>query len=81
MERSRQRIQRQAASLNVYDQIHVWSEHDLGDDFRRRHRSILRPGSRGFGYWIWKPYLIDSLLRRMSDGDVLHYADVLSCSW
>lgn len=30
---------------------------------------------RGVGYWLWKPYIIDQLLNKLSVGDVLVYAD------
>jgi hypothetical protein len=30
---------------------------------------------RGCGYWLWKPWLIDLVMSKLSDGDVLVYAD------
>lgn len=37
---------------------------------------------RGYGYWIWKPYIIYSEISGMSTGDVLWYVDstILPCS-
>ena len=32
-------------------------------------------GSRGYGYWCWKPQIVLQALRDMHDGDVLLYAD------
>lgn len=31
--------------------------------------------NRGVGYWLWKPYIIDQLLNKLSVGDVVVYAD------
>ncbi len=31
--------------------------------------------SRGFGYWLWKPYYIYESLKHLDDGDVLIYCD------
>jgi hypothetical protein len=30
---------------------------------------------RGFGYWIWKPAVIERMLRQTDDGDLIVYAD------
>jgi hypothetical protein len=30
---------------------------------------------RGFGWWLWKPYLINSVLNSMQEGDYLIYLD------
>lgn len=30
---------------------------------------------RGVGYWLWKPYIIDRVLNKLSVGDVMVYAD------
>ena len=30
---------------------------------------------RGFGYWLWKPYIILETLKQLSDGDILFYVD------
>jgi hypothetical protein len=31
--------------------------------------------ARGFGYWVWKPFLVTQTLRRLGPGDVLLYTD------
>jgi hypothetical protein len=36
----------------------------------------LKLGSRGYGYWCWKPQVILQILNNMSDGDILQYTDV-----
>jgi hypothetical protein len=43
-------------------------------DFTTRHASRLTTATRGFGYWLWKPYLLDSALRETS-ADYLLYLD------
>src|ERR1041385_638520 len=30
---------------------------------------------KGVGYFLWKPYVIDQVMRKLPDGDVLIYAD------
>jgi hypothetical protein len=39
-------------------------------------KSHLIHGSRGFGYWCWKPQIVLQLLREMNEGDILLYVDV-----
>ncbi len=43
-------------------------------DFFRRHRDILSL-PRGAGYWLWKPYYIEQVLRQSAPGDVVAYID------
>ena len=30
---------------------------------------------RGFGYWIWKPFVVSETMKTASDGDIILYAD------
>lgn len=70
------RILRQAESMGVFGKrIRVWTEDDLDDDFKDRMAKRLLSGSRGYGYWCWKPQIVLQMMREMSDGDVLLYAD------
>jgi hypothetical protein len=41
-------------------------------NFAARHASRLTGATRGFGYWVWKPYILDSALRRTSADYVLY---------
>lgn len=43
-------------------------------DFFNKHNDIFKE-SRGFGYWLWKPYYILDTLRKMHDDQILFYAD------
>jgi hypothetical protein len=70
------RIGRQAKAMNVYDDIYVADETHLDSKFFQRFQGRLKHGSRGFGYWVWKPQIVRQTLERMSGGDLLHYADV-----
>ena len=70
------RIRRQAEEMRIYDEILVLNEKSLGPDFPADLRERLTFGSRGFGYWCWKPYVVLSGLGRMRLGDILHYADM-----
>jgi len=49
------------------------TEKDLPADFRRGLHPRRYP--RGYGYWKWKPYLIDKVMGELKDGDILVYSD------
>jgi len=62
MQNSLNRIKQQAKDINCYDYISVYTEKDLNVDFIKHFKDKLIFGSRGFGYWCWKPILLVILL-------------------
>jgi len=75
MQGSLARIKAQAADIDYFDRIEALTEHDLATDFANHFRSRLKFGTRGFGYWCWKPQIVLQTLATMADGDLLVYAD------
>lgn len=71
-----ERLQRQAEEMNIYDKIYICNENDLSSDFCEKYAKELVFGSRGFGYWCWKPQIIHQILQKMQDGDILQYIDI-----
>jgi hypothetical protein len=69
------RIECQADAIGVYDRTYILDESDLDVDFRERFKDKLIPGTRGFGYWVWKPQIMLQVFRDMNEGDLLHYCD------
>lgn len=61
--------------MNFFDGIDMLTEKDLPVGFRERFKCKLIPGSRGFGYWSWKPEVILAALDKMHLGDCLLYVD------
>uniref|UniRef100_UPI004047F82C hypothetical protein n=1 Tax=Bacteroidota TaxID=976 RepID=UPI004047F82C len=76
MHRSLNRFRKQAIALDFYDSIYSFDESGLEKDFIDRFKEQLIPGSRGYGYWCWKPQIILQVLRKMQMGDILQYTDV-----
>lgn len=70
------RLLAQAQDFNVFDEIKFYSEKDLDVSFKTKFQKLLRPYSRGYGYWCWKPQVILQTLRTMQDGDILLYMDI-----
>lgn len=48
----------------------------MGDSqFWPKHKKFIISNKRGYGYWIWKPYLIKKTMEKMKDGEILLYLD------
>ena len=71
------RIVMQANNLNIITEINGYTALDLQDDnyFASKHAEFINKNRRGFGYWLWKPYLIKKNMDAMEDGDILLYSD------
>jgi hypothetical protein len=71
------RVCAQTRELNVFDEIIGVTDIDLINDkkFYSRHRKFLEKNKRGYGYWLWKSYIVKKQLEKMNENDVLVYAD------
>lgn len=72
--RAASRIAREAQLSGCFSQIHALSAKDLPADFLHRHGKFVRENPKGFGYWLWKPYLLERHLKR-SRADFILYCD------
>jgi hypothetical protein len=59
-----------------FDEVRCYRHFDIDQEFRRRHERHFADG-RGYGYWIWKPYLLLKTMEHMADGDIVMYCDAL----
>jgi hypothetical protein len=71
------RLTAQAERLQLFDVIHPWCEDELKDtqEFWERHCDFIEKNPRGYGYWIWKPYIIKKTMEEALDGDSVLYLD------
>jgi hypothetical protein len=76
-----QRICNEASQFNIFNRIVGLTDQDLKCDteFWDKNHSFIETNSRGYGYWLWKSYIVKKQLEIMSDNDVLVYADA-GCS-
>lgn len=68
-------IKNQAEKSGFFDKIYAFDEHDLDDWYLKKYADRLVLGSRGFGYWQWKSYLVRKIMDIINEGDILVYAD------
>ena len=74
--KSLERIKKQAESMHVFEKIFIYTESTMPKEFTDSHKDFIESNPRGYGYWIWKPFLIHHVLKNeMVDGDILIYAD------
>ena len=68
------RLGRQALRSGAFANVSALTHKDLDSTFRARHAVLLDANTRGFGYWIWKPFVIS---RALDSGrsEFLLYAD------
>ena len=71
------RIVNEAKNLEIFDSIIPYTEKELklDADFWDKNGQFLENNKRGYGYWLWKPYIIDKELKKLKDNDYLIYAD------
>jgi len=51
-----------------------FNKNDINKEFIKKNKSILG-FYRGGGYWLWKPYIINKLLKKIKDDDLIFYLD------
>ena len=59
-------------SITTISDIDLTNDHD----FWISHGDFIKNNPRGYGYWLWKPYIILKHLSSIQEGDILYYADV-----
>ena len=71
------RLCNQATKIGLFDTITLFTGKDLEQDgeFWNRHSDFIMKNKRGYGYWLWKPYLIKKTIDTLQDGDILLYLD------
>ena len=71
------RLLEQAKSMSLFEETILYTGEDLKNDvdFWERHGDFINKNSRGYGYWLWKPYIIQQTMNKMKNGDILLYLD------
>jgi len=72
-----ERLLNQANNIQLFDKTIFYTDADLKADteFWNQHSNFIENNKRGYGYWIWKPYLIKKTMEQMNNGDILLYLD------
>ena len=63
-----------ALNKGGFDTVTIYTINDIDQVFFNKNKHILSL-SRGAGYWLWKPYIIQKHLLEIDDEDILCYCD------
>lgn len=69
------RLKEQAIKSKFFNNVYIYTEKNLDISFKLKHRKILNHGTRGYGFWIWKPQIIIQCMLNSKENDILIYMD------
>jgi len=69
------RLIQQTIKTKLFDRNFLCTPDHLKGRFWDRHKEFIHSNPRGYGYWIWKPYIIQQTMQTMKDGSILLYMD------
>jgi hypothetical protein len=70
---TRQRFEREAANMKVFDRLQLYDEHSSSIH-------VNEPESKGYGFYAWKPQAILEASKTLQNGDIIVWADI-GCSF
>jgi len=59
-------------TVNIYNENHLMREHQ---DFWSSHKNHIQQNRRGYGYWIWKSFLVKHVMNQVAENDVVLWID------
>ena len=65
----------EATATPFFDMVHIYSEVDLPNELLYASPTLFSTLIRGCGHWIYKPFIAIDVMKLLTDGDVLVYAD------
>ena len=63
-----------AIQYGKIDSIKIFKESDIPTIFYEQHHNHFKD-NRGFGYWVWKSFIINQCLLNAADDDIFMYVD------
>lgn len=73
-QKSKDRIKQEAINSGLFDDIQVYGPEDISEEFKQKVSPYWEM-PRGFGYWLWKSFLLKKTFDEMEEGDYCVYAD------
>ena len=71
------RICEESKKIRIFNEIYGYTDKYLKKDteFWNKHGKFIEENRRGYGYWLWKPYLIKKELDKSKENDIVFYCD------
>lgn len=72
-----------AIKYGIFNEVLRFCEEDIQADseFWPKHSDFIKSHSRGGGYWLWKSYLTQKILKTLNTNDILVYLDAGCALW
>lgn len=76
-EKAGKRLLNEVKKINIFDSCQLYTDDDLKSNrkFWKKHSKFIMANQKGFGRYIWKPFLVKKNLEHLKDGDILLYLD------
>jgi hypothetical protein len=69
-----ERIQREANEMGIFSQVKIYNPNDIDSQFKDSLQNVMNR-NRGGGYWLWKPYIVNDMLSKVKENDIVVYVD------
>ena len=69
------RIQKEMTTCGYFDHAQCFSTFDLSQSFLTNWLPFMKENKKGFGYYIWKSFIIKNALESLADGEILVWLD------
>lgn len=64
----------QSAMSHGADQYSIWTPGDLPEHFKMLQADLLKQ-ERGYGFYCWKPFIVNEEVMKAADGDIIVWCD------
>jgi hypothetical protein len=72
--KQKERLKREAEETKWFSRVFSYGREDV-EEFYQQHKNFIDSNPKGFGLWIWKPWLIRKALAQLKESDILIYCD------
>lgn len=69
------RILEEMETCGYFDRHHTFHRNRLSVEWLDKWGDFVNNNKRGYGYWLWKSYIIRTVLESVCDGDILVWLD------
>ena len=72
------RLKKEILGLDPDAQVYLFDETDIAVEIKGLDQTFLEfanANPRGFGLWVWKPWLILEVMKNAQEGDIVFYLD------
>jgi hypothetical protein len=76
LKRAKERFQHQFKKIDRECSIKIYDEYTMPAEYVHKYGHIFTKEHRGYGYWTWKPAIINDVINSSLDGDIIIYSDL-----